>query len=123
MRHLIIAVLICFLYGCSATTGNMKLETNKQKISDQMSVLTNKAEVRQKFGTPNLTFYKNNVQFYEYKNISGHGRYWWLIPVAGLFIPIFQDNYTFTENNLFIGFDKADKIIEWNVVQSGGTFN
>lgn len=123
MKKLIVLFAAIFLFGCSTTTGNLKLESTPEDIRGQMAPLTNKVETRQKFGTPNLIFEKDGLEYYEYKKVSGHGRYEWLLPIVGWFISFFQDNYAFTETNLFIGFDKTGKIADWDVIQSEGTFN
>lgn len=115
--------LVLFLTSCSATTGNMKIGTSQAEIESQMAELATKNDVREKFGTPNLIFYKNNQEYYEYKYVTGHGRYQWLIPVLGWMMSLFQDNYTYTETNLFIGFNKTGEIENWNTVKTSGTFN
>ena len=115
--------IVCFLCGCSAVAGNRKLGTSEQEIQRQMADVATKKEVREKFGTPNLIFHKDELEYYEYKNVTGHGRYLWLVPVIGWFASLVQDNYTYCENNLFIGFDKTGKIEDWNVLQSTGTFD
>lgn len=122
-RFLALLSLSFFLTGCSATTGNMKIGTSQFEIENQMASLTTKQDVRDKFGTPNLIFHKNNQEYYEYKYVTGHGRYHWLIPVVGWVASWFQDRYTYTETNLFIGFDTAGNIKDWNTVKTGGTFN
>lgn len=124
MRHFFAILGLCFfLTNCSATTGNMKIGTSQSEIESQMAGLATKQDVRDKFGTPNLIFYKNNQEYYEYKYVTGHGRYHWLIPVLGWVMSWFQDSYAYTETNLFIGFDKAGNIKDWNTVKTGGTFN
>ncbi len=123
MKKLMILLTAVFLFGCSAATGNLKLENTPEDVRGQMAPLNDKADVRQKFGTPNLIFEKDGLEYYEYKNVSGHGRYHWLLPVIGWFVSLFQDNYTYTETNLFIGFDKSGKIADWNVIRTEGTFN
>ena len=79
--------------------------------------------IRQKFGTPNLIFEKDGLEYYEYKNVSGHGRYEWLFPLLGWIISWFEDTYVYTETNLFVGFNKSGEIKDWNVVQGSGTYN
>lgn len=123
MKKLIVLCLTVVLLGCSATTGNLKLESSSEDIRGQMAPLANKADVRQKFGTPNLIFEKNGLEYYEYKNVSGHGRYEWLFPILGWMISWFEDTYVYTETNLFVGFNKAGEIKDWNVVQTKGTYN
>lgn len=123
MKKLIILCLTIVLLGCSTTTGNLKLETSSEGVHKQMADLTTKEDVRQRFGTPNLIFEKDDLEYYEYKNISGHGRYEWLFPVLGWIISWCQDTYIYTETNLFIGFNKNGEIENWDVVQTQGTFN
>lgn len=124
MKKKIITCLLTFLlFACSATTGNLKLETSESGIKNQMAGLTTKAEVREKFGRPDLVFEKNGQEYYEYKTITGSGRYHFLLPLIGWVMSWFQDTYTYEETNLFIGFDKADKISDYNVIQTGGTMN
>lgn len=123
MKKLIVLCLSVILLGCSTTTGNLKLETSPNNIREQMSSLTDKADVRQKFGTPNLIFEKNGLEYYEYKNVSGHGRYEWLLPILGWMISWFEDTYVYTETNLFVGFGKDGLIEDWNVVQTKGTYD
>lgn len=123
MKKLMVLWLAVVLLGCSTTTGNLKLETSSDNIRVQMAPLSNKTDVRQKFGTPNLIFEKNGLEYYEYKNISGHGRYEWLFPLLGWLIACFEDAYVYTETNLFIGFNKTGMIEDWNVIQTKGTYS
>ena len=44
-----------------------------------------------------------------------------MIPLIGWVMSWFQDNYTFEETNLFIGFDKSGKVVDYDIIQSGGT--
>ncbi|MDL2296007.1 hypothetical protein LJC18_04345 [Lachnospiraceae bacterium OttesenSCG-928-E19] len=117
---LLITVAIC---GCSAKIGNTKLPTSPSKIDKQMETLNTKSDVRNEFGTPNLIFDKDGREVYEYKVVSGAGRYHWMIPVAGWVMAWWQDTYTYNETNLFVKFNKSDKIDGWNVIKTSGTTN
>jgi hypothetical protein len=122
MKNILIVLVVAGIAcGCSAKIGNSKLGTSKSKIERQMSGVKNKADIRKELGTPNLVFDKGSAEAYEYKVISGAGRYHWLIPVWGWIAPIWQDTYTFRETNLFVAFGKDDKVKNWNVIQTGGT--
>lgn len=117
---LALAVVVC---GCNAKIGNSKLGSSESRISTQMKEVQTKSDARKTFGTPNLIFDKDNSEIYEYKTISGAGRYHWMIPIAGWITSWWQDSYTYTETNLFIAFDKTDKVENWNVIRTGGTTN
>lgn len=121
MKKVLLVIAMIVLTSCSTTIGNKKLADNRIRIESQMTEVSSKSEVREKFGTPNLVFQKNNLEYYEYRKISGAGRYHWMIPLIGWVMSWFQDNYTFEETNLFIGFDKSGKIADYEIVQSGGT--
>ncbi len=121
MKRFLLLVAILVLSSCSTTIGNTKLADNRSQIESQMTEVASKAEVRKKFGTPNLVFQKNNLEYYEYRKIHGAGRYHWMIPLVGWVMSWFQDTYTFEETNLFIGFDKSGKIADYDIIQSGGT--
>ncbi len=121
MKRFLLLVAILVLSSCSTTIGNTKLADNRSQIESQMTEVASKAEVRKKFGTPNLVFQKNNLEYYEYRKIYGAGRYHWMIPLVGWVMSWFQDTYTFEETNLFIGFDKSGKIADYDIIQSGGT--
>lgn len=118
-----ILCLTVALAGCSNTIGNRNMPTSQSAVDAQMSQLVTKPQVREKFGTPNLIFEKNNLEVYEYKQVSGAGRYHWLLPVIGWITSWWQDDYTYTETNLFITFDKNDKVQEWKLLETGGTTN
>ncbi len=121
MKRFLLLAAILVLSSCSTTIGNTKLADSRSQIESQMTEVASKAEVRKKFGTPNLVFQKNNLEYYEYRKIHGAGRYHWMIPLAGWVMSWFQDTYTFEETNLFIGFDKSGKIADYDIIQSGGT--
>jgi hypothetical protein len=122
-KMLIISALAIAVCGCSAKIGNSKLGGSESRIEKQMQYVSDKSDARKTFGTPNLIFDKDNAEVYEYKTISGAGRYHWMIPVVGWVTSWWQDAYTYTETNLFIAFDKNDKVRNWNVVRTGGTTN
>lgn len=122
-KFFIFAFAAAVLCGCNGRVGNMKLGTSEYKIEHQMSGLETKADVRDAFGTPNLIFDKEGREYYEYKTITGHGRYHWMIPVVGWVMSWWQDTFTYCETNLFVGFDADDKIADWDVVQTRGTTN
>lgn len=122
MKNVIIFVTALFVVaGCSAKIGNSKLETNRSAIEKQMSDKSTKTDIREQYGTPNLIFDQGGRETYEYKVINGAGRYHWMIPVWGWIAPIWQDSYTFKETNLFVTFDKNDKIKDWKIIQTSGT--
>lgn len=124
MKKLLILFITCaVLGGCNARVGNMKMGTSESRISRQMSTLETKSDVREAFGTPNLIFTRDGKEYYEYKTITGHGRYHWMIPVVGWIMSAWQDTFTYRETNLFVGFDKEDSVSDWNVVQTHGTTN
>jgi hypothetical protein len=118
---LMILVLGFAACGCSAKIGNANLASSESGIERQMRDVKTKSDARSVFGTPNLVFEKDNFETYEYKRISGAGRYHWLIPVFGGIASLWQDTYTYTETNLFITFEKDDAVRNWNVVRTGGT--
>ncbi|GHT58749.1 hypothetical protein FACS18945_4840 [Bacteroidia bacterium] len=122
-KILTILSVTVMLYGCSGTIGNKNMPTSKSSAERQMTGMTTKAEVRKELGTPNLVFEKNGMEAYEYKSISGAGRYHWLIPITGYIMSFWQDDYTYTETNLFIFFDKSDKVKDWELLRTGGTTN
>ena len=117
----IILVLAGSVCACSAKIGNTKMGSSESAITEQMKDVKTKADARSTFGTPNLIFDRNTAEVYEYRKITGSGRYHWLIPVVGWMTTWWQDSYTYRETNLFIAFDKNDKIIDWNVIKTGGT--
>jgi hypothetical protein len=119
----IILVLGIAAAGCSAKIGNSKLGSSISGIEKQMTDVKTKSEARAAFGTPNLIFDRDDSETYEYKTIRGAGRYHWMIPVVGWIMSAWQDDYTYTETNLFIAFDKKDKVKNWNVIKTGGTTN
>ena len=121
MKKFLLLIALIILSSCSTTIGNTKLGSNRNQIESQMAEVTSKSEAREKFGTPNLVFQKNNLEYYEYRKISGAGRYLWLIPVVGWVMYWFQDDYTYEETNLFIGFAKSGKVADYDIIQSGGT--
>ena len=121
MKKFLLLIALIILSSCSTTIGNTKLGSNRNQIESQMAEVTSKSEAREKFGTPNLVFQKNNLEYYEYRKISGAGRYHWLIPVVGGVMSWFQDDYTYEETNLFIGFAKSGKVADYDIIQSGGT--
>lgn len=121
MKKVLLFAVMIFLTACSTTIGNTKMADTRSKIENQMIGVSSKSEARETFGTPNLVFQKNNLEYYEYRKISGAGRYHWMIPLIGWVMSWFQDSYTFEETNLFIGFDKSGKIADYEIVQSGGT--
>ena len=121
MKKFLLLIALIILSSCSTTIGNTKLGSNRNQIESQMAEVTSKSEAREKFGTPNLVFQKNNLEYYEYRKIYGAGRYHWLIPVVGWVMSWFQDDYTYEETNLFIGFAKSGKVADYDIIQSGGT--
>ena len=121
MKKFLLLIALIILSSCSITIGNTKLGSNRNQIESQMAEVTSKSEAREKFGTPNLVFQKNNLEYYEYRKISGAGRYHWLIPVVGWVMSWFQDDYTYEETNLFIGFAKSGKVADYDIIQSSGT--
>ena len=121
MKKVLLVIAMIVLTSCSTTIGNKKLADSRIRIENQMDGVSSKSEVREKFGTPNLVFQKDNLEYYEYRKISGAGRYHWMIPLIGWVMSWFQDNYTFEETNLFIGFDKSGKVVDYDIIQSGGT--
>lgn len=116
----IIGVMLC---ACSARVGNMKMGTTESRIARQMATLETKDDVRNSFGTPNLIFTRDGHEYYEYKTVTGHGRYHWMIPIVGWIMSWWQDTFTYRETNLFVGFDGNDTIRDWNVIQTHGTTN
>lgn len=121
MKKVLLVIAMIVLTSCSTTIGNKKLADSRIRIENQMDGVSSKTDAREKFGTPNLVFQKDNLEYYEYRKISGAGRYHWMIPLIGWVMSWFQDNYTFEETNLLIGFDKSGKIADYEIVQSGGT--
>ena len=121
MKKALLVIAMIVLTSCSTTIGNEKLADSRIRIENQMDGVSSKTDAREKFGTPNLVFQKNNLEYYEYRKIYGAGRYHWLIPLIGWVMSWFQDNYTFEETNLFIGFDKSGKVVDYDIIQSGGT--
>ncbi|MDR0726670.1 MAG: hypothetical protein LBF37_01250 [Rickettsiales bacterium] len=117
----IILVMGLAVTACSNKIGNTRLGSSESRIEKQMKEIKTKSDARATFGTPNLIFDKDASEIYEYKTISGSGRYHWMIPVVGWITSWWQDTYTYTETNLFIAFDKNDKVKSWNVVKTGGT--
>lgn len=107
--------------GCSGTIGNKNMPTSKSKAEKQMPEMTTKAAVREKLGSPNMVFDKDGAEVYEYKSISGHGRYHWLIPIVGYVMYQWQDTYAYTETNLMVTFDKKDKVKSWEIIKTSGT--
>lgn len=123
MRKFLLCLSVLFLVSaCSTTTGNLEIGTSESKMQDSIVGLGTKRDVRDKFGVPNLVFEKDGLEYYEYKNVSGHGRYNWLLPIVGRLMYYFQDTYVYRENNLFIGFDKSGNIVDWKTIHTGGTF-
>lgn len=121
MKKVLLVIAMIVLTSCSTTIGNKKLADSRIRIENQMDGVSSKTDAREKFGTPNLVFQKNNLEYYEYRKIDGAGRYHWMIPLIGWVMSWFQDNYTFEETNLFIGFDKSGKVVDYDIIQSGGT--
>jgi hypothetical protein len=111
------------MVACSNTIGNKNMPTSNSGAAKQMGATTTKAEVRTALGTPNLVFEKDGMEVYEYKQISGSGRYHWLVPVFGWIMSAWQDDYTYTETNLFVFFDKNDNVQKWEILETGGTTN
>ncbi|MDR1071301.1 MAG: hypothetical protein LBL21_01505 [Rickettsiales bacterium] len=123
MRKLLILPLIAILAACGARTGNMNMSDSKSGIAEQMSELKTKKQLRAALGAPNLVFYNENVENYEYKTIGGEGRYQWLMPIFGYIMSFWQDNYSYDETNLFVRFDKNDNVLDYKVIKTGGTAN
>jgi hypothetical protein len=123
MKKTVTIFCLAALAACSAKTGNLSIGRTKSGISDQMENLATKRRVRQAFGAPNLVFQKNGLEIYEYKTIRGNGRHHWLIPVAGYVMKWWQDDYSYGETNLFIQFDEADNVADFQVIKTGGTAN
>jgi len=121
MKKILLLISIVLLSACSATIGNKEMKSSRSGISSQMKEIKNKSDLKAKFGSPYLIFSKDSNEVYEYRKISGQGRYHWLLPIAGWIISAFQDNYTFRETNLFVSFDKKDNIKDYKIVKTGGT--
>lgn len=122
LNHIII-LSVALLCGCAAKTGNPVMKDSESGLNRQMEPLKTKADVRDIFGAPDLVFQKDNLEVYEYRRIDGHGQYYWLFPVIGWFISLFDDRFTYEETNLFVRFDKKDYVKDWNMLQTGGTMN
>ncbi len=120
-KFAIFLITACMLMGCAGRVGNTVLGTSQYKIEQQMSDIKNRDQAREFFGSPNLIFDQDGMEYYEYKTITGHGRYHWLIPVAGWIMSWWQDTFVYRETNLFIGFDGAGNVEKWNVIQTRGT--
>lgn len=121
-KVLCMLLLIVAVAGCSARFGNPVLGRSSSKIDRQMAGVQTRADVREKFGTPNLIFDRDGVEYYEYKTVRGHGRYHWMIPVVGWIMSWWQDSYTYRETNLYVGFD-GDMVKSYDVIQTSGTVN
>jgi hypothetical protein len=123
MRRLLILPMVAILAACGARTGNMNMKSSESGIEKQMAGIETKKQVRDMLGSPNLVFYVGDVENYEYKTIDGDGRYQWLMPIFGYIMSWWQDNYSYDETNLFVRFDKNDKVLDYKVITTGGTAN
>ena len=121
MKKILFLISIVLVSACSMTIGNKELRSSRSGINSQMKEIKTKTELKAKLGSPYLIFSKDSNEVYEYRKIKGAGRYHWLIPIVGWIVSAFQDNYTFTETNLFVSFDKKDNIKDYKVVKTGGT--
>ena len=73
MKKILLVIAMIVLTSCSTTIGNKKLADSRIRIENQMDGVSSKTDAREKFGTPNLVFQKNNLEYYEYRKIYGAG--------------------------------------------------
>ncbi|MBD5391335.1 hypothetical protein HDR66_00855, partial [bacterium] len=107
-KIMVLMITVLVLGGCGARVGNMKMGTSQNRIARQMESVNTKSDVRDTFGTPNLVFERDGREYYEYKTVTGHGRYHWMLPIVGWVMSWWQDTFTYRETNLFVGFDAND---------------
>ena len=64
MKKVLLVIAMIVLTSCSTTIGNEKLADSRIRIENQMDGVSSKTDAREKFGTPNLVFQKNNLDYY-----------------------------------------------------------
>lgn len=120
MKKIMFSALF-FLSACSAVTGNARLGDSRFEIDAQMKNVQTVNDADALFGKHYLRFSKNGRDCYEYRRVSGSGRYIWLLPVLGKIISLFQDPYVYSQTSLFVLSDKSGKVESYDVVETGGT--
>ncbi|MDR0449498.1 MAG: hypothetical protein LBG89_03520, partial [Rickettsiales bacterium] len=120
MKKIIFAFAALSLAACTQTIGNEKLGTSKPKIDKQMTDAKTKADVRDIYGAPSLTFKKDGAEVYEYTRVDGSGRHAWLIPVYGFVVSFWQDDFSYDITSLYVKMDAKDNIKDYNVVRASG---
>jgi len=120
MKKILFTALF-FLTACSATTGNVRLGDSRFEINEQMKNIKTVDDADALFGKHYLRFAKNGKDCYEYRRVSGSGRYFWLFPVLGKIVSLFQDPYVYEQTSLFVLSDKSGKVDGYDIIETKGT--